>query len=447
MASVMAACATRTEYVKPATHIPATWQHGEVSLSQAAQLGDHWWRNFNDPQLNQLIEQALAQNNDLAAAALTVRRAQLQAGLAVTNPTINLSGGPSVSRTLSGNHATTKSVGLTGSVGYELDLWGKLASQRDAAQWELLATEEDRESAALTLIGTTATLYWKIAYTNQRIAYAEQSMAYVTKLLNLVKVQHDAGAVSGLEVLQAEQALAAQEAAYTQLLQQRVEARNALAILFDGPPTAMTYVEHQALPIGALPVVGAGIPMQLVGRRPDLKASELRLRASLANTDVARLNYYPGLSLTGTLGTSSSDLLKILQNPVASLGAGLTFPFLQWSQMQRNIKVSELDYQKAVIAFRQKLYTALSDVENALSARTQFQAQAEKLTTSLATAKAAESLYAERYRNGAVALRLWLDAQETRRSAEAALIDNHYSRLVNQVTLYQALGGDAVAGE
>jgi NodT family efflux transporter outer membrane factor (OMF) lipoprotein len=454
-ASLLAGCsAMHTPYQPAALSTPASWQNQPPPVAGDAVLHDRWWRNFNDPQLDQLIELALARNNDLAAAAILVRRAQLQAGLATTNPTVSLGLNTSNSRNLNGSSSTTpdipglpgapvssRSQSLTASVGYEVDLWGKLASQRDAAQWEALATAEDRDSAALSLIGTTAGLYWKIANLEQRIALSEQSIAYVARILQLVRVQYDAGAVSSLEVLEAERSLASQQASHTQLLQDMVETRSALAILFDGPPETQDSGRYR-LATDTLPAVDAGLPSELLARRPDLRAAELRLRKTLSSADATRTGYYPTFSLTGSLGSSSTSLQNLLQNPVGTLASGLTFPFLQWNQMQLNIAVSKVDYEKASVDFRQTFYKALRDVEIALSARSQFQDQGVRLAQSLAAARRIESLYQERYRAGSVALKIWLDAQETLRSAEIAVADNNLNLLNSQVKLYQALGGD-----
>lgn len=315
----------------------------------------------------------------------------------------------------------------------------------DLQRWEALATEQDRESAVLATIGTTASLYWQAAFLNQRIALGEQSIAYAERTLALVRVQYGAGAVSSLELLEAQRTVAAQRATQTSLRQQQVENDNALAILFDGPPHAMPGMLAQ-LPTQPLPKLAVDVPAVVLAQRPDLRAAEQRLRKALLQVDVTRGSYYPQFSLTGNLGTGSDSLRNALNNPVASLGLGLALPFVQWQQMQLNVKISQADYDTAIVGFRQTMYGALRDVENALSARTQYAQAAVLLEESLEAARRVERLYEIRYRTGSVALNIFLDAQDKRRTAEIALANNRLDSLNNQMTLYLALGGSDVPG-
>ena len=431
----------------PALKIPAQYtQDSAVSLPVTpASDGTPWWTRLNDPVLDQLVAEVLARNNNLAAATIRVRRAQLQAGLAdrALQPALAGSASTGARRSLESDATSARSSGVTLSASYEIDLWNKLGSQREVARWEALASEQDRQSTRLALIATTARLYWQLAFVNQRLAASTQSIGYAQTTYQLVQTQYRAGAASGLEVAEAQQALAGQQASQSALQQQAVEARTALALLLDNAPGSQAASNPAALPSGDLPALQAGLPASLLARRPDLRAAELRLRQSFTRIDATRASYYPALSLTGSLGTSSTQLTNLLQNPVAALGLGVSLPFLQRANMQLNIQVSETQYEEAVLNFRQTLYTALGDVDNALSLRQQLALQAARLQESLQAARTAERLYEVRYRAGAAALKAWLDAQEKRRSADIALADNRLSRLNNQLALYQALGGDA----
>jgi outer membrane protein TolC len=222
------------------------------------------------------------------------------------------------------------------------------------------------------------------------------------------------GAATALDVLEAERSLASQEASQTTLIQQRVEARNALAILFDGPPQSLKTTEPPDVAMATLPEVAAGLPAELLARRPDLRAAEARLRSTLAATDASRASLYPTINLSGSLGGSSDSLSRLLSNPFTTLASELALPFAQWRDMQRNIKISETEYEQTILNFRQTLYGALAEVENSLSARQQYDVQAEKLEKTVQTAGRIEELYRIRYQASVSLLKSWLDAQENR---------------------------------
>jgi len=426
-----------------AAGLPSAYPHASVP-QQTADLQGRWWTAFGDPKLDRLVDQVLAQNRDLAAAAILVRRARLTARLAGDPLLPHLTAGVSgeAGRDDAGSRNT---FGASAAVAYEVDPFARLAAARDAARWEAAATEEDRQAAALSLVGETLQLYWSIGYLNARITSATQSLAYTRDLQRLVQAQKSAGAVSAVEVSESILSVQDQTAALSALVQQRVESRAALTLLLGGAAWPMTD-ELQTLPLDTLPILAAGLPADLLARRPDVRAAELRLREQLSVVQGARASFYPQISLTGAAGGSSASLSTILADPATSLGVGISLPFLNWNALSLNLKTARLDQERAVLLFRQALLAAFIDVDNALSAQQQLAAQGRALSVAQDAATRAERLYGVRYRSGAVALRIWLDAQEARRRAEIAALDNLQTRLVNQATLYQALGGAASPG-
>lgn len=446
-------CAAPQAFQTPAVTLPAAYSQvtGAGVAAKAQDLSaDRWWLAFNDPLLDALVNDVLAHNNNLAAAAVRVRRAQLQAGLVAEQaaPQFSLNATTRSSRPLESGSASKRDSGVNLGVSYELDLWNRLASQQDAARWEAVATAQDLQSTRLVLVATTARLYWQQAFVQQRLAANAESIAYAEATLRLIEAQYRAGAVSGLELAEARQALATQLASQPVLQQQLTVARTALALLLNAAPgmadvSARAAALPQSLPTAPLPQVQPGLPAALLGQRPDLRAAELRLRQALASTDAARASAYPAFTLTGSLGSTSTALANVMQNPVAALGLGVSLPFLQRQTVQLNIRVSEAQYEEAVVLFRQTLYTALGEVDDALGNRTQLALQAERLQEALQAAQTAERLYEVRYRAGAAPLKAWLDAQEKRRNADIALADNRLARLNNQLALFQALGGGA----
>lgn len=438
------AAVVKTPYEQPAVNIPGNFQNNKA-LSQQV-YADQWWTLFGDAQLNQLVNQVLATNTDLAVAGINLRQARLQAGLTQNKQSPRVSSSVSAGHSIDLNSGDDASRGLSlsGGVSYELDLFGKLARQTQASKWEALATEQDLQSTAQSLVATTANLYWQLGYLNERYTVAQQNLASTQKVFELVRTQYRAGAVSGLDLTSAEQSVQSQRASLSQIEQQRVEARTALAVLLNMPVQQLNIQEPSRLPRIALPTVSAGLPADLLSRRPDLQASELRLRKALANKDATKASYYPSISLTGNLGYSSTSLSNLLQNPALTLGANLSLPFLQYNDMKKDVAISNLDYEKSIMQYRQTLYQAFADVENALSARTELNKQVALQERNVQLAEKTERLTEVRYRNGAIALKNLLDAQETTRNARLSLVQTKQNQYNAYVTLMQALGGSPI---
>ncbi|OKB68534.1 RND transporter [Serratia marcescens] len=432
--------ALKSDYRAPQINYPASWQ--QAADSAAPTPFD--WRDFHDPELERWLQQVTASNNDLAVAALRVYRARLEAervGIR-TAPNLSASLNAGIDRPLSESSAWNKTSGASLSTNYEVDLWGKLARQRDAAEWASQASEQDLQTARLTLLANAATHYWRIGFLNQQIGVSQASIAYAKETLRLANARYRAGNISALDVVNAEQSLLTQENRLLALQREYQQALNEQAVLL-GAPSGQTTIAPARLPTTAMPQINTGIPAGVLSRRPDLRAKELRLRAALANVDEQRLQYYPAFSLTGSLGASSNALLAFLHNPTGSLGAGLTLPFLQWRQMGVDIKIARNDYEQRVLEFKQALYQAMGDVNNALSLRTQLMAQETQLRASLALARKSERLNEVRYRQGAVTITDWLNAQEQRRQAELAVDENRFAQYQNLAKIYLEFGGSS----
>ncbi|MCU4421418.1 efflux transporter outer membrane subunit [Acinetobacter lwoffii] len=456
LGSSLVGCAAvvKTPYEQPAINMPGSFQNNKVLSQQihADILADQWWTLFKDPQLNNLVNKVLAQNTDLAVAGISLQQARIQARQAQSQQGVRIGdAGLTTRRSFDledGDSSSGFGVNYPG-LSYELDLFGKLANQTEAARWEALASEEDLQATAQSLIGTTAQLYWQLAYLNERYSVVQQNLATAQKTYDLVRVQYRAGAVSGLDLTQAEQAIQSQQATLSQIAQQRVETRTGLAVLLHMPVQQLAIQEPSRLPNIQLPSIQADLPASLLSRRPDLRATELRLRKALANKDANKASYYPSISLTGALSTgvgvgANTSLTDALKNPVATLGAGLTLPFLQWNDMKRDLQVNELEYEKAIIQYRQTIYEAFADVENALSNRTELTKQVALQQRNVELTERTERLTEVRYRNGAVALKNLLDAQETTRNARLSLVQTRQNQYNAYVTLMQALGGSPI---
>lgn len=438
----------KSPYQAPSVQTPNAFQYSQPQRNpiNIDVYADQWWTLFNDPQLNELVTQVLLRNNNLAVAGLTLKQSQIRVGLAENQQGLRVNASSNTGHRFTPKTGEDESQGLSinAGVSYQLDLFGKLSRQTESAQWEALATEEDLQATAQTLIGTTASLYWQLAYLHDSLSTAQFSLDTSKKLYNLVNIQYQAGEVSRVEVTQAAQAVQSQLANLSRIEQSLVETRTAIAALLHQPVQQLKLTEPQKLPVLRLPEISAGLPAELISRRPDLQADELRLRKALADKDAVKAGYYPSISLTGNLGASSTSLTELIKNPILTLGANLSLPFLQYNDMKRDIAISQIEYEKAILQYRQTLYEAFSDVENALSNRLQLDRQVKIQQDNLALSEKAEALILVQYRYGSVPLRNVLDQQETTRQARLSLVNTKQNQYNSYVTLMQALGGSPI---
>ncbi|RUV64296.1 efflux transporter outer membrane subunit [Mesorhizobium sp. M5C.F.Ca.IN.020.29.1.1] len=438
---LLAGCSLSSTYLRP--ELPAGPHWSTAAAGGAAQASnDHWWLAFGDANLDKLVSDVIGRNNEVLIAAANAYPARLQADIAAHALLPKLDGqvGGSTSQSLNDKVASSSWSAST-SVSYEIDLWGKLAAKRDKADFEASATAEDYENARLLAIAGTVDAYFTIAHANQSLASAETSLDHAKQTRALVRAQVAAGAVSYLDLKQAEQKVEELAAAVSTRKQERLVLRNALVGLLNGASNPVP--EPQRLPSKKLPPIQAGLPADLLARRPDLRAAEARLRAMLKNVDETRASFYPAISLTGTLGTGGEQLLAFISNPVARLGANAALSFLNFKDMKLQVAVSRAQYEKEVLRFRATLLTAFSEVANSLGARADYAERVQRLHNVLAAAQEIEQLHETRYRSGAIRLTTWLEAQEGRRAAETALADARLAQLLNESKLYRILGGSA----
>ncbi|WP_035247260.1 efflux transporter outer membrane subunit [Desulfogranum mediterraneum] len=441
----LSGCSQRMDYLRPEIAMPGAWQEPVPQQAppqwQSALRQDPWWHGFGDPRLNQLIDEVLRVNHDIIAAGIRLQQARLQAGLSATNrtPEVKVSTSWNINKDLRSG-VQRESSGASLSIGYQVDLWGKLAAVREKAEWEVQASEEDRQATALTLVGTSAKLYWQLAYLQQSLDSGQEELEYLGELLGLSQAKYEAGAVSSLELLQLGRQLAERSASMSELRRRKQAAANRLALLLDRAPGPLALIPD-ALPEARLPAIAAGIPAELLGRRPDLRAAEYRLRAALAEQDRIRLSFYPDLTLTGSGGTGTDRLAQILESPVATLGVSLLFPFVQYNTSQLTIKIAAEEYQLRVVDFRQLVFQAFAEVEDALAAYRYGQEQLRQLEQALDRQHQIEEKAALRYRAGATGIQAWLDEQDRLRSLELTVAAQQREQLNVAVTLYQAIGG------
>lgn len=438
----------RSEFQQPELDIPENWsQPLQEVVHTSVERPDKWWTLFKDPQLDTLIAQVLKSNSDLTKATLTLKKARLEAGLSENNkvPELRFSHASSLEHNMDDSSSDTN-YSSSLSLSYELDLWGRVDAAADADEWSARASYQDRESTAQSLTVTAATLYWKLGYLNQMIALTEENITGTQRVATLTKHKFDNGSATRLEVLESTQTLFGQQVQLSQLQQELSETQNSISILLNQPlqNTNLSIEQLSTLP---MPDIAPGIPSELLLRRPDIKATLYTLKSSLALKDKVEAGYMPTLTLTSSLSTSSSDLLELLENPIAKLGSGIVLPFLEWDEMKLNKNISELDYQMAVLNYRDTVYMAMEEVANLLTAKQHYRYKGGIFKEQYTNAQEIETIYASRYKYGASDMIDWIKAMESRRSIESSFLENRYNQFVIQAKLYQSLGGGDIAPE
>lgn len=432
-------CSQHSSYQRPELAIAPQWQQA-YDTQQVAQSGA-WWQGFHDPQLDRLVEAVLAANPDMHVAALKLKNAQLGAEQADTNLTPSVTG--SLDASANKNLKTGSSSSTLGpalGLSYEVDLWGKLASVRDQASWEAAASEQDLASTRLMLIGKTLEQYWQLGYLGSAIALGEQQLANLVRTERLTEAKYRAGAITRLDLAQTRQQVAGKRAELASLKTQQEQASNALRLLLGRSSGPLAYAPTR-LALQPIPELAVGIPADLLARRPDVRAAELRLRKTLAKGDEIRASFYPSLTLTGNASTASDRLAQVLQNPVGTLGASLALPFLEYNRTRLAIDSSALDYQIAETEFRKQLYAALVEVEDNLAARHHGQQRLAYLQEQLGYANESERLARARFETGATGVQAWLDEQNRLWEAEQSLLAQQKEQLNVMTRIYQAIGG------
>lgn len=256
----------------------------------------------------------------------------------------------------------------------------------------------------------------------------------------MVTSRWKAGDLGQLDYLQAQQTVLSRETTLRDLRQQRDENRNALAILLSRAPGQFP-AERGSLDIQQSVPVAQRLPLDVIARRPDVQSAEMNLRAALAGSDVARLSFYPSLTLNASLNAGAAVFQQWFSNPARTLGSALDLPFIQWNKVRLTIEKSDLDVQTAAIQFRSAAYSALQDIDNAMAQRLTYQQEKRLQLKDLALSQQRLTLVESQYRHGSVAYQTLLDAQNSLLNSENTLVQSQYQYLYSTMKLWLALGG------
>ena len=423
--------------------VPAGWD--QAAENSEVWPAPDWWRNFGSAELNQLMIEAQTNNLDLAAAVARVLQAEAQARLAgvALLPTLDLGAEAARQGSFGGDDDVDASNSFDISLGasYEIDFWGKNRAILTSAQESLTASQFDRGTIALTLTSGVALTYLQVLSLRERIAIAALNLENAESVLKLVEARVKYGAASPLDLAQQRGVVARQQAAIPPLEQQERDARSALALLLGKPPQGFD-VAATSLDEIALPQVIAGLPSELLIRRPDIRTSEAQLRAANADIAAARAAYFPSIGLTGSSGFASTTLAALFDGGLLySLAVSVVQPIFDAGRREAEEDFAVARREELVQFYRSAIINAFADVETSLGTIKSTAEQQNWQTEQLRQAEIAFQLAERRYKEGAEDLLTVLDAQRTLYDAQDQELQIRFARLQSLVSLYRALGG------
>jgi multidrug efflux system outer membrane protein len=456
-------CTMIPRYQQPALPVPNQYPGpvaatAPVATPAAADIAAH--EVFRDERLNRLVDLALANNRDLRTAVLNVQQteAQYRISRAALFPTVegSASGTRSHSSFSTGSFGTvpgaqasslavtsnsfSASVGVTS---YELDLFGHVRSQTAQALEQYFGTEEAQRAAQVSLVGQVATQYLTLRETEELLTLTQNTLAAVQSSYELNKALFDAGASNELDFRQSEGQVETARINVETYQRQLQQARNALQLLLGAPipedlPPARPFSDA-----GMITDVPAGLPSDLITRRPDILQAEHALKAANANIGVARAAFFPSISLTGSVGVSSTQLSSLFKagSGTWSFGPQISLPLFEGGHNVAELEVAKVSTQLEVVAYEKAIQTAFREVADALIGVDSYARQITLEQSLIETEQRRLDLATLRYRQGEDTYLNELAAQQDLYSAQQGLLQAQFNRLSSKVSLYQALGG------
>jgi multidrug efflux system outer membrane protein len=467
--SFLAGCAVGPDYKRPeATTIPAAYTGAtnvvptdasatngwKVAEPQAQIPKGNWWEIFGDTELNELESQASAANQQLkvAVARFAEARAQMDVIRAGLFPNISLSGSYTRQRTSPnapsastgnafGTASTFNDFYVPLSLGYELDLWGRVRRSVESARAQVQASADDLETIKLMLQAEVAVDYFTLRALDAQKAVLNSSVEVFTKSLQLTRNLRAGGAVSDLDVAQAQTVLKTTQAQLPSVVLQRAQFEHALALLVGQPASTFRVSEH-ALSTSP-PLIPSGLPSELLERRPDISAAERRMAAANASIGVAKAAFFPTVQLNGLAGFESLSAGTLFNGSsrLWAVGPSITLPLFEGGRLRAGLQLAKATYDETVATYRQNVLTAFSEVEDNLAAQTLLANQYTAESDALVAARKQLEIVNNQYRDGLITYLEVATAESTALNVEFTATQLRGQQLVAAVTLVKALGG------
>jgi multidrug efflux system outer membrane protein len=446
--ALLTGCAVGPNYKQPPAVAPGDFREVQGPPPSAPALADQpWWVVFQDPELQKLIDEALGTGFDVRLAAWRVEEAAAAAGIAHSEfwPQIFFGGQWSRSQQSTYvppfNHSTNNIQNLNVNFNWEIDLWGRVRRLNEAARAQFLATEEARRGVLLSLISEVAQTYFQLRELDEELGIAKNTADAFKETADLFQRKLNEGAASALETSYAT-ASYKQVAATVPEIERQIEAtENQLNLLLGRNPAGVTRGrELAAQPVP--PEVPAGLPSELLQRRPDIRQSEQQLIAANALVGVATANFFPTISLTGLFGTVSPTVSNMFPaGRMWAIGAGMLGPLFQGPRLQSQYDVAYAQWQQAVVLYEQTVTSAFAETTTVLYAREKLAASVAELVQSVDNYREMVRLTNVRYNSGLSNYFEVLYAMQQLFPAEISLARARLALLTDYVNIYKALGG------
>ncbi len=445
MVLILSACAMGPDYEKPEVPVPDAFQEPTIPGASIANL--KWWELFQDEELTRLIKMALINNKEVAIAMARIEEARATLGFVRADQFPNLDGTAGASR---GNlipgaglpGSINETFVLAGNLSFEVDLWGKLRRSTEAARAELLATVEARNVVTITLIADVASVYLLLLDLDERVSIAQRTMKTRQDSLDIIQARFDRGTVPLIDVNQAQIELADADAQLAALKRDNQKAENLLSVLLGqnpGPVMRTQGKDEKLLP----PEIPAGLPSELLERRPDVRQASQQLAAQTARIGVAEALRFPSLSLTGTLGLASTELDDFFSssNKAWGLSANFLGPVFDAGRNKSRVEAERARTEQLLKNYELVVLRAFQEVEDSLIGISTYRDEALARKRQVTAARSASKLSLARYNGGVTSYLEVLESDRSLFRAELLVSSTTRQELVSIINLYKALGG------
>ena len=442
--SLLSACALGPDYEQPQVPVPETYREPAVAGPSFANLD--WWELFDDARLVQLIETALQNNREMAIAMARIEEARASLGFVRADQFPNVNGGAQANRgnTLLGVPGSiNEQYVLAADLNFEIDLWGRLRRSTEAARAELYSTLEARNIVTITLVADTASNYLLLLDLDERVAIARRTWDTREKSLEIIRARYAKGVVPEIDVNQAEIELADAIAEYASLERELQRAENQLSILLGQNPGPILRSAESAKKSVQVPDIPAGLPSELLQRRPDVRKASQDLAAQTARIGVAEAQRFPSLNLTGSLGLVSPELDDFVSSDNKSwgVGASLLGPIFDAGRSKSRVEAEIARTEQLLNQYELTVLEALREVEDTLVDIRTFRDEARAREAQKKAARSAARLSRARYDGGVTSYLEVLESERSQFRAELLSSSTRREQVVAIVSLYKALGG------